>query len=205
MNRTKRCPFCNAESVCLWSTKTLYACNTVVNDDPLGTGQSSDCLEAERDKLKAMLSHLTSAADTSVTLSLITPCSFDSPAPSPSWTTTATVTRVVDGDTVDVEIRRVIRVRLLDCWAPEAKQDSRVQEADRDAAKQAGIASKEHLTALAQGKTAVVQVPLDESGEVAKAITLGRVLGNVWLEERPDESLSEIQVRTGHATKERTL
>lgn len=42
-------------------------------------------------------------------------------APSPSWTTRAKVLRVIDGDTVEVEIRRTVRVRMLGCWSPEKK------------------------------------------------------------------------------------
>ena len=41
--------------------------------------------------------------------------------PVPGWATTCELDRVIDGDTIDVRVSRVIRVRLLDCWAPETR------------------------------------------------------------------------------------
>lgn len=134
-----------------------------------------------------------------VTLSLITSWAFFAPAP--SWTTPAVVTRVIDGDTLDVEIRRTVRIRLLDCWAPESKIDARLPAAERDAAKRAGIASKAHLTLIAQGQQVIVQIPTDPDGNFSQSITLGRVLGNVWIQSDPSQTLSEKQVAAGHATK----
>lgn len=120
--------------------------------------------------------------------------------PAPSWTTQATVTNVVDGDTLDVEIRRTIRIRLIDCWAPESKIDKRITPADQAAAKRAGIASKAHLTLLAQGQQVIVQIPTSPDGKFADSITLGRALGNVWIQ-NDSVSLAEKQVAAGHATK----
>jgi len=118
--------------------------------------------------------------------------------PEPSWTTKATVISTVDGDTLDLEIRRTIRVRLLDCWAPETHLDGRLPESQRAAEKAAGLKSKEALTALAMGKPVILQVPTSE--DLLKSTTMGRVLGRVWLE-GDDESLSEKQVKSGNATK----
>lgn len=118
--------------------------------------------------------------------------------PEPSWTTKAIVTNVVDGDTIDVEIRRAIRVRLLDCWAPETHMDGRLPEAKQAAEKKAGLKAKEDLKALALGKPVILQVPTSE--DLLKSTTMGRVLGRVWLE-GDDESLSEKQVKSGNATK----
>ena len=120
--------------------------------------------------------------------------------PEPSWTTKATVIGTVDGDTLDLEIRRTIRVRLLDCWAPETHLDGRLPESEREAEKRAGIKSKEALTALALGKPVILQVPTSE--DLLKSTTMGRVLGRVWLE-GDDESLSEKQVKSGNATREK--
>lgn len=100
---------------------------------------------------------------------------------------------VVDGDTLDVEVRYVVRVRLLDCWAPESRTRDLCE-------KQRGQAAKLHLEALATpGAPAVLFVPGAATGELAELITLGRVLGHVWVEEDP-RSLSERQRTAGHAT-----
>lgn len=121
-------------------------------------------------------------------------------APELGWTTAARVTRVIDGDTIEVEIKRTLRVRLLDCWAPESRVDQRVQEAEQQRQKARGLASKAHLARLAHGRDVIVRIPIAENGDLTASITLGRVLGQVWLADRPDESLSSVQVRTGHAT-----
>ena len=116
--------------------------------------------------------------------------------PAPGWTTQARCLRVVDGDTLEVEVRRVIRVRMLDCWAPESKIDPRVPERSQAAEKLAGQSAKENLRKLAEGRDVVVQIPSDV--DVARAITMGRWLGHVWLE-GDGESLAEKQVKGGFA------
>jgi endonuclease YncB( thermonuclease family) len=121
-------------------------------------------------------------------------------APEPSWTTRARVIRVIDGDTIEVEIRRVFRVRLLDCWAPESKQDPRVPENRRAIEKQKGQDAKEYLIRLSDGADVVVQIPLTPDGDVSKVWTMGRVLGRVWLTKNPAQSLNRMMVASGHAT-----
>jgi endonuclease YncB( thermonuclease family) len=120
------------------------------------------------------------------------------PPPEPSWTTRAKVLRVIDGDTVEVEVRRVVRVRMLDCWSPESKMDSRLPAEQQADEKKAGIASRENLRRLCEGRDVIVQIPAHV--EVAKAITLNRWLARVWVE-GDGESLSEKQVKGGFATK----
>ncbi len=120
--------------------------------------------------------------------------------PEPSWTTRGEVIAVHDGDTLTVRVTRDIRVRLLDAWAPEVKADNRLPESQRVAEKAAGLKSKEALTALALGKPVILQVPTSE--DLLRSTTMGRVLGNVWLE-GDDESLSEKQVKSGNATREK--
>lgn len=128
--------------------------------------------------------------------------------PDPSWTTKGVVTRVIDGDTVEVETRRVMRVRFLDCWAPESKIDPRVaaeitdlekRKSIQDQEKQKGLKSKAHLEELAAGKVVTVRIPMDAGGDIAKSITMGRVLGHVWVD-GDSQSLSERQVGGGYAT-----
>lgn len=111
--------------------------------------------------------------------------------PVPAWTTQATVSRVIDGDTLEVEVRRVLRVRLLDCWAPESKRDPRLPEAERDAERERGRASAQNLRDLCEGKAVIVHIPMGD--DIAKSITLGRFIGQVWLE-GDSKSLSERQV-----------
>lgn len=121
-------------------------------------------------------------------------------APEPSWTTRARVIRVIDGDTIEVEIRRVFRVRMLDCWAPESKQDPRVPENRRAIEKQRGQDAKEYLIRLSDGADVVVQIPLTPDGDVSKVWTMGRMLGRVWLTSNPAQSLNRMMVASGHAT-----
>lgn len=111
--------------------------------------------------------------------------------PSPQWTTHAQCLRVIDGDTIEVEIRRTMRVRLLDCWAPETRTTDHTE-------KQRGLAAKEHLRRI-EGRKVVVHVPLSDAGDVSQVSTLGRVLGYVWV---PGEatSVNQQQVQFGFAT-----
>lgn len=119
-------------------------------------------------------------------------------APAHGWSTPCRVVAVIDGDTIDVEVKRTIRIRLLDCWSPE----SRTTDA---AEKKRGLAAKEHLRAMAEGCDATLFVPAGPDGDVKDLTTLGRVLGQVWLvrsDGTPEaESLAEMQVKAGHATK----
>jgi len=97
------------------------------------------------------------------------------------------VIRVIDGDTVDVEIRRVLRVRLLDCWAPE----SRTRDLEE---KKRGLASKAHLKKLIDGKDAVLHIP--GNVDFKKVLTFNRLLGRLWVD---GNDVSESQVKAGHA------
>ena len=108
-------------------------------------------------------------------------------SPQPGWTTRCRIERVVDGDTLDVTVIRKIRVRLLECWAPEKTQP----------------AGRESLEAIKQheGEEAILFIPT-ESDTLDEIMTFGRVLGHVWLT-GDDRSLSERQVEQGHATKEK--
>ena len=97
---------------------------------------------------------------------------------------------VVDGDTVDIEVMKIVRVRLLDCWAPEVRTPNLAEKAK-------GIKAKEHMTSLAHGKGVILHIPT--STRVADALTLNRVLGRVWVD-GSDLDVSAIMVRDGHAT-----
>lgn len=107
-------------------------------------------------------------------------------------TTKGILTKIVDGDTVDVEIRKTVRVRLLDCWAPETRTKDPEEKAK-------GLQSKEHLSQVCPvGTEVVVHIPASEDGEIADVFTMGRVLGFVFVDA---QDLSEIQVMAGNATR----
>ncbi|TXH44894.1 MAG: hypothetical protein E6Q97_32070 [Desulfurellales bacterium] len=113
-------------------------------------------------------------------------------APDTGLTVTCRALRVVDGDTVEVSVQQVYRVRLLDCWAPES----------HGATKAAGEASAEHLRKYldARGHNCVLSVP--GGADVGKSWSMGRVLGHLWVLGQ-EKSLSEIQCEAGHACKEK--
>lgn len=113
---------------------------------------------------------------------------LDAPAtrPIPGWATTCELDRVIDGDTIDVRVSRVIRVRLLDCWAPETRDPG-------------GPESTENLKCLLVGGQLTLMIPVD-SGDVQDIWSFGRALGWVWSTADADRSVNELQVIQGHAT-----
>ena len=113
--------------------------------------------------------------------------------PLEGFTTKAKVTRVIDGDTVDVEITRKVRVRLKDCWAPEKRSRDIVE-------KQKGMASLSHLATILDDKKIVLFIPADDKDEIKDIFTFGRVVGHIFLN---GEDMSEHMIEAGYATKEK--
>ena len=113
--------------------------------------------------------------------------------PAEGFTTKAKVTRIIDGDTVDVEITRQVRVRLKDCWAPEKRSRDIVE-------KQKGMASLSHLATILDDKKIVLFIPADDKDEIKDIFTFGRVIGHIFLD---GEDVSEHMIAAGHATKEK--
>lgn len=112
-------------------------------------------------------------------------------APSLGLTARAVVDRVVDGDTIDLHITIPVRVRLLDCWAPEISGEE----------KESGLASKEALEGLLpQGSKVHLNVPTAEVDALAGTLTFGRVLGQVYIP-GDDVSVSQKMVVAGYATE----
>ena len=106
-------------------------------------------------------------------------------------TTKGSVVNVVDGDTVDVEVTRTIRVRLKDCWCPE----TRTRDLEE---KKKGLAAKNHLVNLLQDNNDVVLfIPADSEGDIKDVFTLNRVLGYIFID---SENVSSRMVADGHAT-----
>lgn len=112
--------------------------------------------------------------------------------PPTGYCTRANIVRVIDGDTIEVEIVKRVPVRLLDCWAPETRTTDKEE-------KLRGLASKARLTEIAKGKHATLYVPTSAAGNINDMETMGRVLGQVWVDGQ-EKSLSEMQVEAGHAT-----
>lgn len=117
------------------------------------------------------------------------------PAPDLGLTARAIVDRVIDGDTIAALITLPVTVRLIDCWAPEIRGEQKPQ----------GQIAKALLQKMAPAGSPVhLQVPTTHVDALAGVFTFGRVLGHVW---RPgdDESLSELMVAAGAATREKRV
>lgn len=122
--------------------------------------------------------------------------------PPAGWTTPARVVEVHDGDTVTVEVVTRMRVRLIDCWAPEVVKDRRVPAAEQAAAKAAGDASRQYLQQMVSRSPDRCVLFVPRAGDdIGDSTSLGRVLGHLWLADDPDHSVSERMVAAGHATK----
>ena len=111
--------------------------------------------------------------------------------PPEGFTTKAKITRVIDGDTVDVLIERRLRIRLEDCWAPETRTRDREEKAR-------GLEAKRFAKDKLLDQDVVVHIPADPEGEVKDVFTFGRAVGRVFLD---GEDFSAIMVREGLATR----
>lgn len=100
----------------------------------------------------------------------------------------ATVKRIIDGDTVEVEITIKAHVRLLDCWAAERNCNE---------GKRAATALRE----LALHEPGTLRIPYVPGGGIGQLFSFERLLGRVVLNDGTD--LSEAMIRAGHATREK--
>jgi len=106
------------------------------------------------------------------------------------------VLKVVDGDTVDIDIdlgfgvwMHKERVRMMGIDTPESRTRDKVE-------KQFGLASKNRLQELLPvGSSQVLKTEIDISGEDAKG-KFGRILGDFLIEEK---RATEILIEEGHA------
>lgn len=110
------------------------------------------------------------------------------PTPPLGLTVPGLVTRIVDGDTLEVELTRTVAIRLEDCWCPEI----------RGAQKPDGEKAKANLERLAGGKSVVVHVPWKQ--KTADLFTFGRAVARVYVD---GKDLSAEQVKAGFATEEK--
>lgn len=112
------------------------------------------------------------------------------------------VVKVVDGDTVDVDIdlgfgiwMRNERVRIMGIDTPESRTRDLVE-------KKFGLAAKERLKSLL-GEKPVLRTQIARNGEDMKG-KFGRVLGDFDIHYEPTESsmsVSEIMILEGHAVR----
>lgn len=106
------------------------------------------------------------------------------------------ILRVVDGDTVDIDIdlgfgiwMHKERVRMMGIDTPESRTRDKVE-------KKFGLAAKEHLKhILPTGSVQHLKTEIDRSGEDKKG-KFGRILGDFIIE---DKRATEIMVEDGHA------
>ncbi len=120
----------------------------------------------------------------------------NSPVPEAGWTTPAEITRVIDGDTVEVAVTRRIRVRLLDCWAPELRRGDPLQRAAGEAAKRA----LQSLLGADSGRV-LLQIPSGEGQQLSEVFSFGRVLGRLFLGD--GREVSQLLVDRGFARREK--
>ena len=111
------------------------------------------------------------------------------------------VLKIVDGDTVDVDIDlgfgimlRDERVRIMGIDTPESRTSDKVE-------KVFGLASKDRLKELL-GKEAILVTYEDKNGEDMKG-KFGRILGDFVVEEWEGEErlVTEVLIEEGHAVK----
>lgn len=107
-----------------------------------------------------------------------------------------TVNRVVDGDTVDVDIDlgfgiwlRGERVRIMGIDTPESRTSNKLE-------KVFGLAAKGRLKELL-GKTAVLRTMVDKNGDDAKG-KFGRILGDFVC---GDTTVTKIMIDEGHCVE----
>jgi micrococcal nuclease len=110
----------------------------------------------------------------------------------------ATINRVVDGDTVDIDIdlgfgiwMKDERVRVMGIDTPESRTSDKVE-------KIFGFAAKDRLKELIpEGSTQILKTEVDRDGEDAKG-KFGRILGDFIVD---GERITDILVSEGHAVE----
>ena len=110
------------------------------------------------------------------------------------WTYRCKLRRVVDGDTVDVDIdlgfgiwQMKERVRIMGIDTPESRTRDKIE-------KKFGLAAKAKLKSLL-GPKPVLQTTISKKGEDMKG-KFGRVLGDFLVD---GKKVTEIMCKTGHA------
>lgn len=109
-------------------------------------------------------------------------------------TSPAIVIRVVDGDSVVVQVRGFeVSLRLENVWAPEVRGKNK---------RFGNIAKAWMEKRLPVGSPVVVHIATGEGNKITAKLTFGRVVGWIWRRDE-DISLNEQIVQAGLATKEK--
>ena len=110
------------------------------------------------------------------------------------WTYRCKLKKVIDGDTVDVDIdlgfgiwQMNERVRIMGIDTPESRTRDKIE-------KKFGLAAKARLKSLL-GPKPVLRTTISKKGEDMKG-KFGRVLGDFLIKDKP---VSEIMCQEGHA------
>jgi len=110
------------------------------------------------------------------------------------WTYRCKLKKVIDGDTVDVDIdlgfgiwQKNERVRIMGIDTPESRTRDKIE-------KKFGLAAKARLKSLL-GPKPVLRTTISKKGEDMKG-KFGRVLGDFLIKDKP---VSEIMCQEGHA------
>jgi endonuclease YncB( thermonuclease family) len=107
--------------------------------------------------------------------------------PKPSITLPCEVVSVHDGDTLTVDVKVRMNVRLLDCWAKELNEPG-------------GTKARDRLRELAAGEDEVIEIPLAGKQSLSDVLTLDRVLGRVWVN---GKDVGDVLVKERLATREK--
>ena len=122
--------------------------------------------------------------------------------PELGWVSNGHLIRVIDGDTVEVAITRKVRVRLRNCWAPELEPIEARRKWGKYPPDNTGAASHLHLQKLAEGYQVRVFVAGSPDDEFSDVTSMGRLIGDVYLLKN-NTNLAAAQVAAKHATKEK--
>lgn len=106
---------------------------------------------------------------------------------------TGKATRVIDGDTVEVEIKQTVVLRLRDCWAPETRTKNLVE-------KKAGIAAKDLLREAVEGQQVTVFVPDPKPEHIGDEFSFGRLVGDIYYDGY-DMAEALIEAKAAYRTK----
>lgn len=115
--------------------------------------------------------------------------SWGAERPTSSVTVRGRAVEIVDGDTLTVEVRVPIRIRLRDCWAKEVREPG-------------GKEAREHLRKMVDGKACLIQIPLEGTRRLDDVFSFGRLLAWVWIDGESVD-VSARMVADGFATREK--